>query len=70
MAVSDLLLDRLEEELGDLRGPQLVPSQGSLASLLNQKADGVGGGVDWDEVWEPSQRGINGKVSRCRQVAW
>ena len=41
----DLLLDRLDEELRDLRGAQLVPGEGGLASLDDYYSYGVGGVV-------------------------
>ena len=47
----DLLLDGLDEELRDLRGAQLVPGEGGLASLDDDYAYAVGGVVDGDAVW-------------------
>lgn len=50
MGRKDRLLDGLDQELGNLRGTQLVPGEGGLASLDHEDTYAVGGVVDGDAV--------------------
>lgn len=47
---ANLLLHWFNQELGYLRGSQLVPCQGRLGSRLDNDANCVGYAVDWEGI--------------------
>jgi hypothetical protein len=62
---TDLLLDGLYKELRDLRGTQLVPGEGSFASLDEYCADGVGGAINGYAIW-----GRGCLLAESKQTRW
>lgn len=67
MLRSDLLLHRLNKELGDLRRSNLVPGQGGFGSGLDNDSDGMDDAVDWQGVCERRSvsRNIVGARDNC-----
>jgi hypothetical protein len=51
MRGQDLLVYGLDEELGDLGGPELVPGERGLASREDEEANRVGEAIDGESVY-------------------